>query len=170
MQQFDTISRIVFYALRHDLSYRDYGDLSSAVKAQPYLIIQETTGFWFNYDYTNSLAQLNLFNPSGQEIFELHEMGWRLDSPEIRDIPDWPPYRTTEFFARILDPLGIVYPRKNYGNSFNGLIKSIKFLREMAQFECIEHFELSKKNKTLKAEVDQLESSLQQLKELINKP
>lgn len=168
-QEFDRIFSTVFYALGNDLSYRDFHDLESAIKLQPFLVVQVTNGAWFNYEFNNSLIRLNFFNMLGHEIFHLEEMKWKMISLEINDIPEWPPYRTTEFYAKIVDPSGNVYPKKNYGEGLMGFIKCVKILRDMSRFECIEHYEIALKNKEMKVQIEQLEKNIELLKNLNNK-
>ena len=169
MKQFDNIISVAYYALSHDLSYRDYVDLMSAVRVKSFLIVQETLGSWYNYEYTNSLIHLKLFNTLGQEVFEINEMDWRLNSFEIWENPNWPPYQVTELYAQITDPRGNVLPHKNYGRGFYGLLKSIKVLRELAKFECIAHYELAKRNKDLKDKIEMISKDIIDLKKSSSK-
>lgn len=143
MQQFDKINSTKFYALSHDLKSKDYADWSSALSIRPYLVVMETIGYWYNYDYTNPLIQLDLFNGQGSPVSEFHEMGWVMHSIEIKDSPGYLACQTTELNCRIFDPKGAEYSKRNHGRGLDGLLKGIELLRALAQFECIEHFELS---------------------------
>lgn len=168
MQQFDKISSTKFYALSHDLEFREYEIWYGALQVRPFLIVMETTGFWYNFNYSNSLIQLDLFDGLGNPVSELSEMGWAMRSMEIKDAPGYTLCQTTEFNCLIIDPKGVEYPQRNHGRGFNGLIKAIKLLRKLAQFESIEHFELHQINTDLQKEIELVSGEIKDLEILIN--
>ena len=84
MQKFDIISSKRLYALSHDLKSKEYADWSSAIKVRPYLVVMETVGWWYYYEHTNRLIQLDLYDGQGRVVSEFHEMGWCLSPSNTR--------------------------------------------------------------------------------------
>jgi hypothetical protein len=168
MPQFDKISSNRFYAISHDLKSRKYADWSSASSVRPYLVVVETIGWWYYYEHTNRLIQLDLYDGQGRVVSEFHEMGWVMNSIEIKDRPGYIAYQTTALNCRIFDPNGAEYSRWNFGTGLDGLLTGIRLLRELAQFECIEHYELHQMNTKLKLEIELISKEINQLEALIN--
>lgn len=160
----DKISKIVFYALNTDLSYREYANLQAAVQANPYLIVQETSGTWFNYGYKNRVVELEIFNSLGKKISKVCESGWLLDSVDIKMDQS---FQIESIYARITDPEGGQIPVKKYGVGFRGFLKSISILREMARFENMGNYLTHKENEKIKITIEKLSSEVKNLKSIV---
>lgn len=159
--EFDKISKIIYHVLNTDLSCREYLDMNAAIQVKPYLIVKETSGVWYNYEYTNRLIQLEIYNSLGKLISEIYEGRWVLNSIEIVNDSR---VQTIDLYAKIIDPGQNQVPWKRYGMGFTGLLKSISVLREMARFESIEHYLIFKENENLKSQIETLSSEIQILK------
>lgn len=158
--QFDKISSIVYHALNTDLRYRDYADLASAIQIKPHLIVKETSGVWYNYEFTNQAIELTIFNSDGIIINQLNEGNWIMLSMEV---PTDYYVQAVDFFAKIMDPDGNISNSKKYGRGFGGLLADIKALRDMSCFECMKHFDLFKENEGLEKQIKKLSEEIQVL-------
>ena len=156
---FDRITSVVYYGLNTDLSHKNYYSKESAILAQPYLIVKETKGIWYNYEYTNQAIELEVFNSAGFIIDRINEGKWMLLGMNIQTNYY---VQSVDFYATIMDTQGNSYS-KVFGNGFSGLLNGIKTMREMARFECLEHYNLFKENEKLKQQIEQVSAEIQVL-------
>jgi len=150
---FDVVSDSIFYAVSPDLSQKKYADLDSAIRSNPYLIIYEISGSWYNYGYKNAIYEYYLYDCMGKPIFEILESNWKLKELEVRT--DYY-VQKIEIYGKIVDPNGQSTNLSYFGRYEAGVVKAIKKLREMAVYESIENYNLALENIKLKDEVERM--------------
>jgi hypothetical protein len=162
---FSAISHIKYHALGHDLSSKEYHNLQSAVKTNPYLIVMEKVGTWYNYEYTNPVCEIKIFNAYGTALSEIKEGQWILNGPYV--LADY--YHKVIFiYGSIIDPMGERLNGVEYGAYFEGVKKAIIKLREMASFESIANYNLFQVNLALKKEITKQKSENENLLNILN--
>jgi len=151
----DKIINVHFYAVKHDL---EFSEIEGQIYSDTYLMgIRQTYGSRESHRGTIHIYRYELYDHKGNQMHKICEGNWCLDYLAN--------YGSIHF--RVVDPLGRVQ-NHTFGPGVPGIIKAIKFLREIAQYQSLEHFNLTTENKSLKETLELLTSENTELKSLLN--
>lgn len=115
--QFDDVKYIIYHAISYGLNSKAFADLQSAVASNPYLIVLEKYGNWYNYEYINQIYQFDFFDHLGEPISEIWEGNWHMKIPKVSTNE----YVQMKFiYAQMTDPEGEKSKEKNLARGWEG--------------------------------------------------
>ena len=163
--RFDVVTNIIYHALGFDLSQRNYADLNSATSGKPYLIVKEMSGIWYNLGYINSVCEYEIYDGTGESIFEIAEGQWTLSDLEVK--ADYY-FQVVNVYGKLTDPQGHSTNLLNFGQRYSAVLKAIKKLREMSAFESIEHYNLFTENQKIIKEIERIKNESAEIQNQID--
>ncbi len=148
--QFNVTKSIIYHAISHGLNQKPFADLQSAIDSNPYFIIKEKDGSWYNDEYINAIYEVEFFDPTGKQLLFFYEGKWQMQIPKVQTNDH---VQAKDICTKMIDPEGKETKTECFGQGFWGVMNAFKKFRKMAEFECLDHYMLSLENEKLEAEI-----------------